>query len=305
MPGRLAVLVSAMRTSATRLPAIAMCAVTLPVSVVRALFFALPSDHDYMRGGAPWWITAGAATLGALAALVMTSRVARRNLRGPVLAAALISCALLLWSAAGLVFDLLRVAAVLGIPGLPPFVDWFGMASRAASLAAAVTLSLATVFFQSQTIAGHGLRRYSPWFGYVAALLSIPYPALKIYWSLGGTVGWNGGSTREPAVGETAMLVMLVVLSLALTQNWGRSISRPFLLIAGYSAAVPLISMGALVAFGTVAQLLGIVNGPIRFRWSEWIVYYTYVDWLLLGLALGAATWAYQRRTFVGRALTS
>jgi hypothetical protein len=128
-------------------------------------------------------------------------------------------------------------------------------------------------------------------------LLSLPYPALKIYWSMGGSAGWNGGSMREPAIGETAMLVLLVALSLALVQPWGRSIPRPLLLIAGYGAAVPLISMGALVAFGTIAQLLGIVNGPIRFRWSEWIVYYTYRDWLLLGLALGAATWAYQRHT--------
>jgi len=278
--------------------AIAACAVTLTIAFIGALFPRLPSGQDYMRGSAPWWITALAATLGVVAALAMRMRVIHANLRRVVVVTAWIICALLLWSAAGVVFDVLRAAAVLGIPGLPPFVDWFGMARRAAALIAAVVLAATILSLQARDrVGGQGVSRYGGWWGYAAAMLCIPYPALKIYWSLGGTVGWNGGPVREPAIGETVMLLVLVALSLALVQRWGRIIPRPLLLIGGYGAAAPLILMGTLVAFGTLAQLLGIVNGPIRFSWSEWIVYFTYGDWLLLGLTLGAATRAYQQRT--------
>ena len=82
------------------------------------------------------------------------------------------------------------------------------------------------------------------------------------------------------------------VLALALVQRWGRILPRTLLLIAGYGAALRLISVAALLAFGMIAQVLGVVNGPIRFRWSEWPIYDTYLDWLLLGIALGMATWA-------------
>ena len=135
----------------------------------------------------------------------------------------------------------------------------------------------------------HGRR-----FACAALALSFPYPLLKFYWALGGTIGWREGFERHPAVAETVMGAGLAALSLTLAGRWGRAVPRPLLLVAGWCASAALVSMGALEAFGTAAKELGLPEGPAGFDPGNWIVYLAYGNWLLLGLALGVATWAYQ-----------
>jgi hypothetical protein len=279
--------------------ALAACGATLAVMGAASLLPPPPPAADYMRGSAPHWVTASAAALGVACALLALVRPhLQGGMRTGVVAMALVACVLLFWSAAGVIFDLLRTAAVLGIPGMPPSVDWLGFAGRVSALAGVVTLAVAT-----RSLAGEGLSeplrgsRLAGWSGYAALILAFPYPMLKIYWMLGGTLGWRAGWERHAAVAETAMLVAMAALPLALVRPWGRVLPRPLLLIAGWGSSAALGSMGALAAFGTAAATLGIVRGPAGFDPGAWIVDLAYGDWLLLGLALAAATLAYQYRT--------
>jgi hypothetical protein len=279
--------------------ALAACAATLGAVVARSVLPGLPAGQDYATGFAPPWITAIAAALGMATALLAIRRPAPRGTgRGALLVVAWGACTLLVWSAAGIVFDLFRAAAVAGIPGLPPVVDWPGLTGRAAALAAVATLAATIVSLQraSREEGTPAVLRHGRLFAYAAMVLSFPYPVLKVYWALGGTIGWRDTFERHPAVAETAMALGLAALSLALAQRWGRVIPRPLLLVAGWGASAALGSMGALVAFGTIAKELGLVAGPVGFDAGNWVVYLAYGDWLLLGLSLGVATWAYQAR---------
>jgi hypothetical protein len=280
--------------------ALAACAATLGAIVARSVLPGLPPEQDYTRGFAPPWLTAVAAVVGMATALLAIRRPAPRGAgRRVLLVIGWGTCTLLVWSAAGIVFDLFRVAALAGIPGLPPVVDWAGLACRAAALAGVATLTPAIVALQraSRKEGTPAVLRRGRLFAYAAAVLSLPYPALKVYWALGGTVGWRPTFERHPAVAETVMAIGLAALSLALAQRWGRVVPRPLLLMAGWGASAALGSMGALVAFGTIAKELGLVAGPAGFDAGNWIVYVAYGDWLFLGLALGVATWAYQARS--------
>jgi len=277
---------------------LAACGATLVAAgVFSALLPPPPPAGDYTKGFAPHWLTAIGAASGLVIALLVLVRPRLGGARAVAAALAWAACAILLWSAAGVVFDILRIAAVIGIPGLPPFVDWPGFAIRATALVGTVTVALLALSLGEHWTQRLGSSRLAGWCGYAAAALSLPYPVLKIYWMLGGTVGWRASFERHAAVGETAMLIAMTALSLALVRPWGRIFPRSLLLLAGWIAAVALLSTGALVAFGTLAEILGIVRGPAGFDLGAWIIYLAYGDWLLLGMTLAVATWVYQQRT--------
>jgi hypothetical protein len=297
------------------------CAATLAALALKSMLPGLPGEWDYTAGFAPAWAAATAATLGAVAVLLMVAwprlRVVPRRV---VLAAGWTACVLLVWGAAGIVFDLLRAAAVLGIPGMPPIVDWLGLLTRATALAASVLLAAATVSWQRAfrdgcarcgRVASAGTRP-TAWLGYTAVVLAFPYPLLKLYWALGGTLAVPGGDIAgHPAIGESIMLVGGAALSLALVQRWGRIIPgwvpvvagrpvpRRLPLAAGWCVSGLLVTMGALAVFGSITQALGLVAGPARGEGNAWVVWMVYGSWLLYGLALGGATWAYQQQTRV------
>jgi hypothetical protein len=300
--------------------ALGACAAILGAVAAQSMLPGLPGGQDYTSGFAPWWATVTAATLGAVAMLPAAGwpRVRRAWVpRRVVLAAGWGACVLLVWSAAGVVFDVLRVAAVLGIPGLPPVVDWPGLVTRAAALGGAALLAPAIVCYQRASRGGcagcgrapSATTRPTAWLGYAAFGLAFPYPLLKLYWALGGALGWGGDFARHGAVGETLMLGVGATLSLALVQQWGRVVPRWVPLVAGkrvarwlvlipaWAATAVLVTMGALVAFGSLSQALGLVDGPARFSGAGRVVFLVYGGWLLFGLALGGATWAYQQQT--------
>ncbi|MFF2448290.1 hypothetical protein ACFVSW_14420 [Neobacillus sp. NPDC058068] len=128
------------------LAAMAACTLTL-VSVSFQLFSF--DKADYTGGFAPLGVTAFTAHSAVIVVLMMIGWNRRQPLpRLMVLILAWGSSLLLIWSSAGIVFDVLRTADVLGIPGLPPIVDWIGFGTRMISLIAVIFLASSTVHFQ-------------------------------------------------------------------------------------------------------------------------------------------------------------
>ncbi|MFK9092777.1 hypothetical protein [Bacillus salipaludis] len=210
---------------------------------------------------------------------------------------------MLIWSSAGIVFDVLRTAAVLGIPGLPPIVDWIGFGTRAISLIAAIFLASSTVHFQRvslnpSVVVDHETSkiRSKKWPGYTAFALSFPYPLLKIYWSLGGGLGGGQKFGHHAAYGEIVVFGACALLSLALVQKWGQIFPCWMLITGGWTAACLTAPTGLLALFGSLMQLFDL-DSPVPLDGSAWIVALVYIGWLFLGLSIGGATWIYQQRT--------
>lgn len=282
------------------------CATTLMAAAVDAGL----SSKDYTKGFAPSWVTALAALLGVVATFGAMGWPREGLLpRRPVLTAGWCGCVLMVWSAGGVIFDGLRALAVLGVPGMPPVVDWPGFASRTLAVVAGALLA-ATVLSYQRACRGRCTRcgRDDPasprssrrWLGYAACAFALPYPLLKLYWALGGTIARSAVGTTSVEgfpIGETVAFALVGLLALALVQRWGRLVPRRLLLVVAWAAAGALLTMGALAGFGSLAQALGLVDGPARFGSDGWIVYLVYGSWLLLGVALGGAVVDYQRRT--------
>jgi hypothetical protein len=275
-------------TKAARVALVA-CAIATVAGLATAV---LPRTADYMTGFAPPWVMVLSATVGALALV-----------RSRLTVLGWTAVALLLWSAGGIVFDVLRVLAVLGVPGMPAVVDWPGMVSRSAALAAAGSLVAVLV---ARPVAGRPADRTSrPSAGYVASLLTLPYPMLKLYWWFGGDLARSAIGSRSVEgvpIGEVAVFGLAMALGFLLAHRWGRRLPSWLLLIGGWSATGILLTMGALAGFGTLAEITGLTDGPARFGGDSWVVSVVYGSWLLLGLAFGRATIDYQRGTRAGEA---
>ncbi|NUR92803.1 MAG: hypothetical protein HOY71_52770 [Nonomuraea sp.] len=258
---------------------IQICALTVLALVVALALAPLPT-LPYTRGFAPHWVTVAAALLGAWF-------VVRPHLAG------VLPAILLLWSAGGLVLDAFRAFfAVTGIPaGDFALVDWPGMALRALSLAGCA-LVLARILPRIRVPDG-------VWLGYTAFGIGFVYPMAKLYWSLGGTLLLPPGYAEGLPYGELVMLVVGAAGSLALVQPWGRGLPRRLVLAGGWTGTAMLTTMGAMSVFGTLAQLLGLTEGPVPLSDPSAVVTVSlvYGSWLLFGLAVGGATLAYQRAT--------
>jgi len=284
--------------------------------VLIALKFILPEGPNYTKGFAPLWVTAFAAMLGSIVVL-LEKRLLHNQFSQSwfVKIIAWGACILLIWSSAGILFDFLRAAAVIGIPGLPPVVDWLGFVLRTVSLIAVFLTATATITFQrisrgACVRCGQGplsTMRPKKWYGYAAFVLSFPYPLLKLYWSLGGTL-WGGKSfAQHSAYGEILVFGINALLSLALVQKWGRvfpnwfpifsgkRVPRWLLITGGWIAASMTITLGLLVIFGSIMQALGLEEGPVGTGGNPWLITIVYGNWFLLGISMGAATWSYQQ----------
>lgn len=232
------------------------------------------SEFEYTRGFAPPVVGLPASALGLLA-LAGTSR-------GWRVFAGWTSVAVLLWCGAGLLFDVLRAGAVLGLPGLPPVVDLLGLARRGAALLGAVLLAVTVA--SARAAAGGPAK---PAWGVVAAVLAIPYPALKVYWWAGGDIArTHAGSVEAFPVMEVSAFAAAAACGLALVMSWGRVVPRRILTIGAWVAAVALLNLGALAGFGTLADVVGLVDGPFEPSTQGLLVGAVYGSWLGLGICL-------------------
>lgn len=250
---------------------------------------------EYATHLAPAWWTALSA---ALAIVLGVARL--RGVRVAAWAFALVAVPML-WSASGVVFDLLRLAAVAGLPGFPPELDAVGMARRA--LAGATLLCLLVGTLRATTAhAQHG-----PW-AVAAAVACVPYPALKVYWWSGG--GWARANLGTDPSGRFPVWTV-VLFALAGILAIGLACRR--LLLGRVSALWPLLrfgaalvsavtlSTGALAIFGAVAAFLGVIAPPASVP-DPWPVVITYVSWVVIGvcfsvLAVTSSSGSRARRT--------
>lgn len=270
-------------TSRTRLVVAAVCCLA-----------ALLAGLLHLRGAPPTGYSAifaprGVVPVAAAVALVALGLCARRPRAGVPLG--WVAVVLLFWGSGGLALEGFRAFfAVTGIPaGEFAEVDVPGMTVRALSALAAVTTVLTTGAARAaRPVAAPGRR----WPRYVALAMCVPYPSLKLYWWLGGTVGRPEGSTEGVPWMEVALFAAgaLVVLGLTGPRATGRL--RPLLLAAGWLGSTAALTMGALMLFGTLGQLLGLTAGPVDLEAGAitGLVAMTYGSWLAVGVALLAAT---------------
>lgn len=207
-----------------------------------------------------------------------------------------LACVVLLGASGGVLLDGFRAFfAVTGIPaGDFAEVDVPGAIAR---LSALVASFFAVQFARRIEVEAGSVRSTVSdsrrrIVGLVGALLCLPYPLLKLVWWMQG----DGGSFTVgfPAM-ELALFACAVLVLVALTAQRTPAAARVPLLIAGWIGAFALLSMGSLMVFGTLAQAAGVAASPIAFGEPARIVLVTavYSTWLLLGVALAAATVLY------------
>ncbi|GAA4915956.1 hypothetical protein LX16_4111 [Stackebrandtia albiflava] len=301
-------------TTPRHILAILGCGLAAAAITVKQTLPSLPPESDYTIGYAPWWIGLAGAALGALTTLRLTRVTPATRPAGaapsrvPVVAA-WAAATLLLWSSAGVVLDGFRsFFALTGIPaGDFAVVDWPGYAARFLSLVACGAV-LSVVVRHSRgtrggcaecgTVPADRASRRVPGLVTIGALW--PYPLLKAYWWLGGTVARPTGFDEGPPTGELLAVTAATLLCLTMIRPWWRRtpVWRTTL-GAGWAASAALTSMGALSVFGTVSQLLGLTDGPVDFdsRTGVVMVSAVYGGWLAAGSGFVVLTWRFQCAT--------
>jgi hypothetical protein len=271
--------------------ALALCTAVFAAGGLELL---LPDRPSYAGSFAPNWLAMAAAGIGAAGiALRLRDRPPWPRLGRALSWSGLL---LLLWTAGGLPIDLLRVASLV-VPGLtPPGVDWAGLTTRALALAALVVLARLTLARPAAPA------RAASWYGYAALALALPYPLLKTWWALGGTLGlrWPGAGGLSgsfalwlPAV--PWLLAAALSLLLRLTPRW---LPRRLLLVAGWSATVVVAMVGPAACWSLVS---GLIDGDADFGgMAGWVFGVFYGSWLFWAIAAGAATRSYQLRSGAG-----
>jgi hypothetical protein len=262
--------------------ALALCGAVLVAALMQGL---VPSRPTYAEVFAPDWIALPAAVLAGLAATA--------TLRGdhpPSPPRRLLDwsgCLLMTWASGGLLLDLLRVVGLI-----PLGVDWPGMVTRALALAASVVLAHLTLFRPPRESGG----RAPGWFGWVACVLALPYPLLKTWWAMGGTLGLSGAGVAGELAGSFALwlpsipFLLAAILSLLLVPTW-RWIPRWLLLTAGWVATAIAANVGPAACWALVS------GSPMPEGMATWVVSLFYGSWLLFAIAIGAATRSYQLRS--------
>jgi MFS transporter, DHA1 family, inner membrane transport protein len=270
------------------------CAAVVVAWVIQRL---VPNQEDAIEAfAAPDWLPLAAAGFAAAGIMSLDRSAlwlrARRALRWTGLL-------LMVWAASGLPFDLLTAAGLMGHRTAAgeivlSTVYWPALVTRAFALAAVVALARLTL---AHPVAST-FTRAPAWLGYVAFVLALPYPVLRVHWALGGTLGLT--SPGGAGVGWEPLLiaipwVLAAVLSLLLASppHW---MPRRLLLAAGWSATatVAMIGPAAFWAFvGALASGGDMATGEI----ALWVFGLFYGSWFLWAIAGGAATRAYQLRS--------
>jgi len=272
-------------------PATAALAVTI-VAATSALAMMIGPGADYSAiFPPPWFGLLGAGLLG-VALLLRSASLARLAQMTAWLASVV-----LLGASGGVLLDGFRAFfAVTGIPaGDFSEVDVVGAAARATALGASFSAVMLARRMRkdtgpARTIASGRSRRMV---GLLGVLLCIPYPLLKLVW-------WLRGEEGTFAVGFPGMEITLFAVAaavlIALTVKRTSVAARVPLLIAGWGGGFALLSMGALMVFGLLAQMTGLAASPLQLGDPGRIalVAAVYSTWLLLGAALAAATVLYE-----------
>ncbi|MET9676071.1 hypothetical protein ABZY68_23705 [Streptomyces sp. NPDC006482] len=267
----------------------------------------LPGGRDYLSslGIVPDWAPWAAGALGLGVALAIARGVARR----PVVTVGWIASVLLLWAAVGVVFDAFR--AFFWLTGIPAGdfaqVDWPGFLTRAVAFVAAVALARAVLAYRRVTGAGcdrcgrtaGAVAWQAVWPGYAACVPACVYPAVKLYWWLGGEFGRSADFKETGApVMSVLLLAGSVLLALALVRPWGRRLPRWMPLLAGWTLASAHILQGLIPVFAGVNRMLGGPELPFGSEGDDFLVIMAvYGSWSLFGLSLAGAVLSYGRRT--------
>jgi hypothetical protein len=264
--------------------ALALCAMVLAVGLLMQFVGNRPENSGTPT---PNWIPIIAAVLAATGIIHSNNRPQWLRIQGALLWGGLM---LMVWTANGLPFDLLRLTPLMPISN----VDWLGMATHTLALAAVVMiarLALARPDITSAT-------RPASWYGYAAFVLALPYPVFRICWAFGGTVGLSQDGAA--GIGFAPLLIAIpwllaAALSLLLvsTKTWK---PRRLLLVAGWTATTIVAMIGPAVCWSVVTQLkAGSLSGPEGMK--IWVPCLFYGSWLLWAIAAGAATRSYQLRS--------
>lgn len=199
---------------------------------------------------------------------------------------------LLLWVANGLPFDLLRLT-----PLLPQRVDWPVLATKTLALTAALMLARILLVRHAVPVSNR--------YGYVAFVLAMPYPFLRTWWALGGTLGlmWPGAAGHGflPWLASIPWL-LAALLSLLLVSNW-KWMSRRILVPAGWFATIVVATIAPAACWSLITKLME--GADFEFLgMATWIPCLLYGSWFFWAIAIGAATRVYQLRTFKSEGVT-
>ena len=261
--------------------ALAFCTAVLAAGILGQFIHNRP---DYARAFAPVWIPFAASLLAVTGIIQLNDRPGwlriQKSLRW-------IGLLLMVWTANGLPFDLLRLT-----PLMPLDVDLPGMVTRALALAAAIMIAklvLARPATSEST-------RITAWYGYAAFLLALPYPVLRTCWAFGATIGLT--TPGAAGVGFAPLLiaipwVLAAIMSLFLvsTPRW---MPRRLLLTAGWTATTIVAMIGPAAFWSVVTRLMTGGGDPGPGGISAWVFCLFYGSWFLWAIAGGAATRSYQ-----------
>ncbi|CUB10970.1 hypothetical protein BN2127_JRS1_02756 [Bacillus cereus] len=219
---------------------------------------------------------------------------------------------LLLGISTGLiVIDVLRLFSFIPFP-----VDIPGFILRGLFLAGGILWGVRTLIYQrwsrhaclfcgrATTSSFAGWKKFSKSAGYLSCLPALVYGGLKIYWSIGGSLGYvnREAALAEGHVGQfdfTAVLAALaMVLSLALIQPWGEKVPRWILLFVAFGASSLLI-LGGLTGLATVLfQVQSSAHLPIALGGLLVPIFIiVYICFLFWGIMLGIAACFYADKT--------
>ncbi len=165
--------------------ALALCTAVFVAGVVELL---LPGRPAYADSFAPDWLPLAAAGMAAAGIGMRLHGHTRWSLPGGALSGG--GLLLMLTTASGMPLDVLRAASLV-VPGLmPPGIDWLGLVTRTLALAAVVVLGHRALSCPASPASA----RAASWYGFAAFALALPYPVLKTWWALGGSLGlrWPG-----------------------------------------------------------------------------------------------------------------
>ena len=263
--------------------ALALCFAVVAAKTVEQ-FFSNPPDYD--RTFAPNWIPLVAAGFAAAGLIRLNGRARCHRVQRSLLWSGLM---LMIWTANGLLFDLLRMT-----PLMPPGVDWPGLVTRTLALAAVIMLARLALARPNTTATA----RPASWYGYAAFVLAMPYPVLRTCWAMGSTVGLMhpgaAGSGFAPLL-IAIPWILAAVLSLCLvsTRHW---MPRRLLLTAGWSATAIVAMIGPAAFWSMITKL--VEGGDIGLKgMATWVPFLFYTSWFLWAIAAGAATRSYQLRS--------
>jgi hypothetical protein len=279
-----------MRSRAERWIVMFLCTLVLLIWVFERFILHSPVDID---GFAPFWLPI-ASTILAVSGIIQLGhsplwlRIQRTLLWSGALS--------MLWLANGLIFDFLALAGLIGDPstGQRISVDHLGMVTRI--LALCVTAVLAHTAFAHP--ASQASINPATWYGYAAFALALPYPVMRIYWALGGTVGlmYPSGAGHGFAPLLLAIpwiLAAAISLLLISPPHW---IPRRLLLTAGCIATIIVASIAPAACWSLITKPV-IVDSSAKVGIATWVFGLFYGSWLLWAITAGAASRSYQLRT--------